>query len=107
MKDGEGTVFTGVCLYWGTLPPGTEQLSEHLRRGGWYASCGHAGGLSCSYYLQLNSTRINEALKKNVKFKWSTDCENAFNLAKKRLAQDPMLYHPNPNKPWIIETDAS
>ena len=36
-----------------------------------------------------------------------TECENAFKLAKKRLSQDPMLYHPDPKKPWIIETDAS
>ena len=48
---------------------------------------------------------IQKLLKKNIKFEWSADCENAFNLAKKRLSQDPMLYHPDPNKPWIIETD--
>ena len=48
-----------------------------------------------------------ETVEENVKFEWSADCENVFNLAKKRLAQDPMLYHPDPNKPWIIETDAS
>ena len=50
---------------------------------------------------------IQKQLKKNVKFNWTADCEEAFNLAKKRLAQDPMLYNPDPNKPWIIETDAS
>ena len=33
-------------LGWGT-PPWTEQHSEHLLRGGRYASCVHAGGLSC------------------------------------------------------------
>ena len=27
--------------------PKTEEQSEHLLRGGWYASCVHAGGLSC------------------------------------------------------------
>ena len=26
----------------------TEQYSEHLLSGGWYSSCVHAGGLSCS-----------------------------------------------------------
>ena len=35
------------------------------------------------------------------------ECEDAFNLAKKRLSRDPMLYHPDPNKPWIIEIDTS
>ena len=34
---------------WVTLPPsGTEQQSEYLLHSGWYASCGQAGGLSCS-----------------------------------------------------------
>ena len=50
---------------------------------------------------------IQKQLKRNVKFSWTADCENAFNLAKKRLSQDPMLYHPDPGKPWIIGTDAS
>ena len=51
---------------------------------------------------------IQRQLKKNVKkFIWTEDCENAFKLAKKRLDWDPMLYHPDPNKPWIIEMDAS
>ena len=67
-RNGEGTVFTGVCLFtflggvppscWqgypqsgldrGTpLPQDTEQHSEYLLRGRWYASCIHARGLSC------------------------------------------------------------
>ena len=50
---------------------------------------------------------IQKQLKRNVKFNWTTDCESAFNLAKERLSQDPMLYHPDPGKPWIINTDAS
>ena len=69
---GEGTVFTGICLFTpgggegtypgkvqtgggaylgqGRYPPSparTDQHSEHLLRGGRYASCVHAGGLSC------------------------------------------------------------
>ena len=35
---------TPLDLGWGTPPP---QHSEHLIRGGRYASCVHAGGLSC------------------------------------------------------------
>ena len=50
---------------------------------------------------------IQKELKRNVKFSWTADCENTFNVAKKRLLQDPMLYHPDPGKPWIIETDSS
>ena len=50
---------------------------------------------------------IQKQLKRNVKFSWTTDCESAFNSAKERLSQDPMLYHPDPGKPWIIKTDVS
>ena len=50
---------------------------------------------------------MQKQLKKNIKFNWTTECKNAFKLAKKRLLQDPMLYHPDPKKPWIIEMDAS
>ena len=34
---------------WDQVPP-PPRHSEHLRRGGRYASCVHAGGLSCHYY---------------------------------------------------------
>ena len=35
----------GYPQTWGGVPP--PQHSEHLLHGGWYASCVHAGGLSC------------------------------------------------------------
>ena len=51
---------------------------------------------------------IQNQLKKNTKkFSWTDECKKAFKSAKECLNQDPMLYHPDPNKPWIIEADAS
>ena len=50
---------------------------------------------------------IQELLKKNVKFEWTEECDKAFKTAKETLMRDPILYHPDPNTPWIIETDAS
>ena len=50
---------------------------------------------------------IQKLLKKNVKFEWTEECDKAFKTAKERLIRDPILYHPDPNTPWIIETDAS
>ena len=35
------------------------------------------------------------------------ECDKAFKTAKETLMRDPILYHPDPNTPWIIETDAS
>ena len=50
---------------------------------------------------------IQKLLKKNVKFEWTEECDIAFKTAKETLMRDPMLYHPDPNTLWIIETDAS
>ena len=50
---------------------------------------------------------IQRLLKKNVKFEWTEECNKAFRTAKETLMRDPILYHPDPNTPWIIETDAS
>ena len=50
---------------------------------------------------------IQILLKKNIKFEWTEECDKAFTTAKETLMRDPILYHPDPNTPWIIETDAS
>ena len=44
---------------WGTPPPRqeTDQHREHLLRGGRYASCVHAGGLSCQIYCNRYFSR--------------------------------------------------
>ena len=44
---------------WRSTPPPyheTEQQSKHLLRGGRYASFGHAGGLSCSFFKFFNNS---------------------------------------------------
>ena len=50
-----GLYMSTLCPYqdWMGVPPHqeTEQQSEHLLHGGQYASCVHAGGLSCSLYV--------------------------------------------------------
>ena len=50
---------------------------------------------------------IQKLLKKNVKSEWTEECDKAFRTAKETLMRDPILYHPDPNTPCIIETDAS
>ena len=50
---------------------------------------------------------IQKLLKKKVKFEWTEECDKAFITAKETLMRDPILYHPDPNTPWIIKTDAS
>jgi hypothetical protein len=45
--------------------------------------------------------------KKDVKFSWSEQCEQAFRELKKRFTEAPILRHFDSLKPSIVETDAS
>ena len=45
--------------------------------------------------------------KEKRKIVWNDACQDAFDKIKSSLAQDCMLYYPNPNLPFIIEPDAS
>lgn len=45
--------------------------------------------------------------KEKKKIVWNSACQEAFDRIKSSLAQDCMLFYPNPNLPFIIEPDAS
>ena len=45
--------------------------------------------------------------KKNVKFVWGDDCEEAFDELKRRLTSAPVLVVPNSDEPYTVYTDAS
>ena len=67
----------------------------------------------CNYYRRFveNFAQIARPLhnltKKNNKFIWDNKCENAFQELKNRLTTAPVLIHPDPSKPFIVECDAS
>ena len=46
-------------------------------------------------------------LKKDVKFKWTETCENAFITLKEKLTSAPVLAYPDMNKQFILTSDAS
>ena len=50
---------------------------------------------------------IQKLLEKDIKFEWTEECDKVFRTAKVTLMRDPLLYHPDLNTPFIIETDAS
>jgi hypothetical protein len=45
--------------------------------------------------------------KKHVRFNWTTECQEAFETLKKRLITAPILKYPDPECPFILDTDAS
>ena len=67
----------------------------------------------CSYYRKFIKDFASEArplhnlLEKNREFKWSEDCQNAFEELRKRLTSAPVLAHPDFNTHFILDTDAS
>ncbi|QRV83345.1 Retrotransposable element Tf2 protein [Ceratobasidium sp. AG-Ba] len=50
---------------------------------------------------------LHDLTKRDTRFEWSQECQQAFEEIKKRVSQDPVLIHPDPDKPFILETDAS
>ena len=49
-------------------------------------------------------TRLNS---KKVKFEWTQNCQEAFEVLKQSLLQAPVLGYPDPSLNYIIDTDAS
>ena len=48
-----------------------------------------------------NLTRLDQP------FEWSDKCQTSFELLKEALIKEPILRFPDPNKPYILYTDAS
>ena len=46
-------------------------------------------------------------LTRQVKFDWTPEHQEAFLHLKEAIVQAPILHYPNPNKPYIVYTDAS
>jgi len=67
----------------------------------------------CNYYRRFvkDFAKIAKPLhnltRKNIKFNWNNKCEESFSELKKRLTSSPVLFHPDNNKPFIVECDAS
>ena len=67
----------------------------------------------CSYYRRFIdgfaelASPLTNLTKKSVRFRWSEDCETAFEELKLRLVSAPVLGMPNDNDKFVLDTDAS
>jgi RNase H-like domain found in reverse transcriptase/Reverse transcriptase (RNA-dependent DNA polymerase) len=50
---------------------------------------------------------LNDLLKKDKKFVWSEECQETFDLLKKRFTEEPVLMMPDHSKPFQIQVDSS
>jgi RNase H-like domain found in reverse transcriptase/Reverse transcriptase (RNA-dependent DNA polymerase) len=58
-----------------------------------------------SHYSELARPLYN-LMKKDKKFEWSNNCQEAFNIMKKRFTEELVLLTPNQSKPFQIKSDA-
>lgn len=67
----------------------------------------------CSYYRRfvkdfgLIAKPLHKLTNKDVKFKWTDECQVAFDKLKLALTSAPILTFPDFNEPFILDTDAS
>lgn len=67
----------------------------------------------CSYYRRFikDFSSIAKCLhtlkEKGADFKWTSDCQSAFDTLKLRLTNAPILGHPDFDHRFILDTDAS
>ena len=57
--------------------------------------------------LQADLEPIRQLTKKNVEWKWTTNCKDAFQMIKKKLTETPVLAYFDPNKELVLQVDSS
>ena len=50
---------------------------------------------------------LNFLTRKGVEFEWTDICQHNLDLLKNALTTEPILFYPDPNKPYVFFTDAS
>ena len=50
---------------------------------------------------------LNFLTRKGVEFEWTEICQQNFDLLKNALTTKPILFYPDPNKPYVLFTDTS
>ena len=52
------------------------------------------------------AAQLHALTQKDVSFNWTGDCEQAFEMLKKKVTESPILSHPDFSLDFVLETDA-
>lgn len=81
------------------VPKTTRQIRSFLGMAGWYQR--YVSNFSAI------AAPITDLLGGHAKFKWTQEAQVAFDTLKQKLTNAPILTHPDFNRPFIIQCDAS
>ncbi|GFY01534.1 retrovirus-related Pol polyprotein from transposon 412 [Trichonephila clavipes] len=93
-------------------PEDREKNSIHFRPRTMAVQSHAVRALQCaSYFRAPDGDRAKGPLHKltesKQKFQWTKECEDSFLQLKEALTSSPILIYPQPDKPFILDTDAS
>ncbi|GFW48024.1 hypothetical protein TNCV_2402111 [Trichonephila clavipes] len=110
-KDREKTAFTSGQGLWQfkVMPFGLcnatatfERLMETVLKGLTFEAC--------LIYLDdviIGRAPLHKLTESKQKFQWTKECEDSFLQLNEALTSSPILIYPQPDKPFILDTDAS
>ena len=75
------------------VPESVTQVRQFLRLTSYYRCF-------VSQFAKVNLTQ------KDVQFRWTNDCQEAFDVLKRKLTQAPILAYPDFEEEFVLETDA-
>ena len=80
-------------------PQSTKEVKQFLGLAGYY----------CKFVPQFSdlSRPLTRLTWKDILFKWTKECQSCFELLKETLCTHPILWYPDPNRPYVLFTDAS
>ena len=80
-------------------PQSVKEVKQFLGLAGYYCKC-------VPQFSDL-SRPLTRLTWKDVLFKWTKECQSCFELLKETLCTHPILWCPDPNRPYVLFTDAS
>ena len=66
-------------------------------------------GLTSYYrrFIESFAAPLHNLTRKDVEFRWTTECQEAFDTLKKKMVEAPVLVYPNFDLGFTLETDAN